>query len=504
LQAAQEPAHTGDVTNAAGSLALTIAANAVSNAKLAQVATARIKGRSTAGTGDVEDLTAAQVKTMLAIGAADVSGLGALATAGSVDLTTQATGVLQAAQEPAHTGDVTNAAGSLALTIAANAVSNAKLAQVATARIKGRKTAGTGDVEDLTATEATALLDNFTSAAKGLAPASGGGSTNFLRADGTWAAPASGGAPGGSTTQMQFNNAGTFAGASEVLVENNQLRLATAGSVVAPAASGVKLVGRADAGRVLPAMLSQDGIVREFQTSLARASILVWKAVPGSTTVSAFGSAAPSSTGTITSVGISTSSMIGYMPRVEYLVTTPATNAVAGFRGTVALVGVGAPAAGMGGFHAVGRWGPAIGVATATHRSFTGMANATSVPTDVEPSNLVNCVGMGWDAADANVQIMHNDGAGSCTKIDLGASFPVPTTDRSALYEVALFSPRGTTQSVDWMVTDAISGATASGTITTNLPSTSTLLAPRGWVSAGGTSSAIGYALSSFFLDYMN
>ena len=52
---------------------------------------------------------------MLAIGAADVSGLGALATAGSVDLTTQATGVLQAAQEPAHTGDVTNAAGSLAL-----------------------------------------------------------------------------------------------------------------------------------------------------------------------------------------------------------------------------------------------------------------------------------------------------------------------------------------------------------------------------------------------------
>jgi hypothetical protein len=132
------------------------------------------------------------------------------------------------------------------------------------------------------------------------------------------------------------------------------------------------------------------------------------------------------------------------------------------------------------------------------------MANATSVPTDVEPSSLVNCVGMGWDAADANVQIMHNDGAGSCTKIDLGASFPVPTTDRSALYEVALFSPRGTTQSVDWMVTDAISGATASGTITTNLPSTSTLLAPRGWVSAGGTSSAIGYALSSFFLDYMN
>ena len=63
----------------------------------------------------------------LALGAADVAGLGALATASSVNLSTQATGVLQAAQEPAHTGDVTNTAGSLALTIAAGAVSLSKM-----------------------------------------------------------------------------------------------------------------------------------------------------------------------------------------------------------------------------------------------------------------------------------------------------------------------------------------------------------------------------------------
>lgn len=41
---------------------------------------------------------------------------------------TQLTGTLQAAQEPAHTGDVTNSAASLALTIAANAVTGAKMA----------------------------------------------------------------------------------------------------------------------------------------------------------------------------------------------------------------------------------------------------------------------------------------------------------------------------------------------------------------------------------------
>ena len=89
-----------------------------------------------------------------------------------------------------HTGDVT---GATALTIANDAVTNAKLANMATARIKGRVTAGTGDPEDLTGTQATTLLDVFGAAAKGLAPASGGGTTNFLRADGTWTAPPGGG-----------------------------------------------------------------------------------------------------------------------------------------------------------------------------------------------------------------------------------------------------------------------------------------------------------------------
>lgn len=54
--------HTGDVT---GATALTIANNVVTNAKLAQVATATFKGRSSASTGNVEDLSVAQAKALL-------------------------------------------------------------------------------------------------------------------------------------------------------------------------------------------------------------------------------------------------------------------------------------------------------------------------------------------------------------------------------------------------------------------------------------------------------
>jgi len=91
---------------------------------------------------------------------------------------------------------------SITTTIGANKVTNSMLAQVSTSTFKGRTTAGTGNVEDLTATQATALLDTFTSSLKGLTPASGGGTTNFLRADGTWAAP-----PGGSGSGIKTGTA---------------------------------------------------------------------------------------------------------------------------------------------------------------------------------------------------------------------------------------------------------------------------------------------------------
>lgn len=68
---------TGDVTASAGSNATTIANDAVTtakiindavtNGKLANMATATIKGRTTAGTGDPEDLTAAQARTVIGV-----------------------------------------------------------------------------------------------------------------------------------------------------------------------------------------------------------------------------------------------------------------------------------------------------------------------------------------------------------------------------------------------------------------------------------------------------
>lgn len=90
-------------------------------------------------------------------------------------------------------GDLTVSGSGTVFMLDAGVVTLAKMADVATARFLGRLTSGTGVPEALTGTQATTLLDAFTSGLKGLAPASGGGMSNFLRADGTWTAPSGSG-----------------------------------------------------------------------------------------------------------------------------------------------------------------------------------------------------------------------------------------------------------------------------------------------------------------------
>lgn len=81
-------------------------------------------------------------------------------------------------------------------------LSNSKLGTMAQATIKGRESGtGTGSPVDLTATQATAILndmvgDSGSGGTKGLAPAPSSGDAaagKFLKADGTWAVPSGGG-----------------------------------------------------------------------------------------------------------------------------------------------------------------------------------------------------------------------------------------------------------------------------------------------------------------------
>lgn len=230
-----------------------------------------------------------------------------------------------------------------------------------------------------------------------------------------------------------------------------------------------------------------------MQPHLGFGQVGIFEPVTG-TTVSNIG-LNPTTVGTATAAAIALGNQRGRMRRVEYLVTTAATTAVAGWRSNSASFTIGGSAAWEGGFYIVMHGGPSTGVTNASHRFFLGLLGNAAAPTDVNPSTQLRCVGIGYDAADTQVQIMTNDATGAATKVALGASFPKPNANRSFTYRLELYSPPGTTQAVYYRATYLETGAVATGVITADLPANSDLLQPYSYVSVGGVSSVVGLAV---------
>lgn len=181
LQATQFPALTGHITTTAGSLATTIGTGVVTNAMLAgSITFAKLVGTDITAVGTLANLTVTNPIS------GSVTGNAGTATLAST-VTTNAN----------LTGPITSSGNATSVTT--NAITNAMLAQVATQTFKGRTTAATGNVEDLTATQATAILNVFggdagSGGVKGLVPATiAGDATKYLKGDGTWGSIASGG-----------------------------------------------------------------------------------------------------------------------------------------------------------------------------------------------------------------------------------------------------------------------------------------------------------------------
>ena len=154
-------------------------------------------------------------KTVSLVELDDVNLTGLTQTAGKYNLGSGGGGTTPTGTGFTHiTAGAQDAAAKLVDTvdINTNVVTNAKLAQMAANTIKGNNTGATANASDLTVAQVNAILPVFTSTLNGLVPLSGGGTTNFLRADGTFAVPPSG--SGGIVRSISSISTPTTAGAT--------------------------------------------------------------------------------------------------------------------------------------------------------------------------------------------------------------------------------------------------------------------------------------------------
>jgi len=137
-------------------------------------------------------------------------------------------------------------------------------------------------------------------------------------------------------------------------------------------------------------------------------------------------------------------------------------------------------AAGYGGFFFAARFGHSTN--TTGYQLFAGMCASTAA-LGGDPSALTNMIGMGYDAGDAatgNWYIMHNDGSGTATRIELNGTGSSPNaaargTDQG--FDLYIFNPPNS--SSFHVLAESINNQNVvfNGTITSDVPAADTALA---------------------------
>ncbi|CAB4152077.1 hypothetical protein UFOVP597_49 [uncultured Caudovirales phage] len=188
-----------------------------------------------------------------------------------------------------------------------------------------------------------------------------------------------------------------------------------------------------------------------------------------STTLVLSGGIVNSTTASTSAKNVSGSSFINKVIGLGFTASVVSTGRYTGIRGSALLWFMG------GGF----RYTCSFNISDTAYgsgcRQFYGLGGQTAdlgYTDTILVGSLLNVIGVGSDSADANLQIFHNDGSGSCTKIDLGASFPANRTAGTAqttIYEVQFLNEPAQTN-VHYRIANKETGAVVTGILSTDLP----------------------------------
>lgn len=320
-----------------------------------------------------------------------------------------------------------------------------------------------------------------------------------------------GGAPGGNSGELQFNNAGAFAGAANVEVDNGDLKLIANATPVTPPVNSVKLYAKVMGNtRVMPAAVGPSGLDYVLQPSMWRQKIGIWSPPGNATTLpGVFGTTAWTAVGTATARTVAVTNLLTRMRRLGYVTAATTAGTVVSIRIPVAQYTTG-NGAGLGGFFTSFRFAAADAAAVAGVRFFAGMRALVAAPTNVEPSSVVNSIGVAQLSTDNTQLYLVYGGSTAQAAIPLGTGFP-PYNGTVGIttgvpYDLTLWCAPNTNGVVNWQLDRIDTGTKTSGTITpttvgVQTPASTTLLAPAVWRCNNTTALACAFDMINFYVE---
>lgn len=272
------------------------------------------------------------------------------------------------------------------------------------------------------------------------------------------------------------------------------------GTPVAPSA-GLKLFARSYANRVLPAIMGPSGIDTSMQVGLHGNSVVMIGPASGTTAPTIWG-------GTLTTAA--TMSLQQTIASANpWQATSRKRFATAGTAGSGSGMRLAyaqwfrGNAAGFGGFFFRAQIGQNINLNGA--QVFHGLCASTAVlaTTAGAVGALLNMCGMGYDTTDAssgNWQFFRNDGSGTATKVDLGATNAARNTTHG--YDLQMFCPPNDGGILYVRIVNLHSGAVVLDTsYTTDLPAVNVGMAYKSEGNNGAVASAMNLEVAKVYIE---
>lgn len=306
--------------------------------------------------------------------------------------------------------------------------------------------------------------------------------TNKFRCfeDTAWTDCRGSGAPGGLTTQIQFNDAGAFGGDADFAWDktNNDLTLggtdtgitmnAITNEPTATSGSNLHMYSKNIAGRIVPKWIGPAGVDTPFQAALWGNNTVMW--TPTTATAGLWQGSAGAGAGTYTTALPTTTNFYTAMKRGQWA-NGAGNNIQVGQRNTENMFFRGS-VTGQGGFFFFCRFGTTVW--TAGDRLFVGLSTGTTAITTVNPSTLTNIVGFGIDAGDTAISFMSNDNTLTATKTAIAGQ---PALASNQGYDAYIYAKPNDTV-VYYRLVDLNTGTEIVNTsVNTNLPVNTTMMA---------------------------